>query len=89
MARGRCVKGLGLVEDLGLRSHVYATIHPFGKSFGCMGCAVLTNHSVFIDYLVNYSRSLNYTTGLTTNNLITMMVCFNLVCDVDVDVDAV
>jgi len=57
-------KGVGLVQELGIQDNVFAQIITFGKALGCHGAAVLCNHDLYI-YLVNFARSLIYTTGLS------------------------
>ena len=63
---GRC--GEGLVQDLGMADAVFARVITFGKALGCHGAAVLGG-SGLKDYLVNFARSLIYTTGLPPHSL--------------------
>lgn len=56
-------RGEGLVQALGLEQECFARVHTFGKAVGCHGAAVLGS-SLLRDYLVNFSRSLIYTTAL-------------------------
>lgn len=55
--------GEGLVHSLGLQEECFARVHTFGKAMGCHGAAVLGS-SLLRDYLINFSRSLIYTTAL-------------------------
>lgn len=56
-------KGEGLTQSLGLQHRVFARIHTFGKAVGCHGAVVLGSNRLR-DYLINFSRSLMYTTSL-------------------------
>lgn len=54
-------RGEGLVQSRNQR--VFARIHTFGKALGCHG-AVIVGSRELKEYLVNFSRSLIYTTAL-------------------------
>ncbi|GJN83980.1 hypothetical protein PLIIFM63780_007531 [Purpureocillium lilacinum] len=56
-------RGQGLVSYLGLESRVWARVHTFGKAMGCAGAAVLCSPTTR-SYLINYARSLIYTTAM-------------------------
>ena len=56
-------KGKGLVNLFNLQNKIFARLITFGKAFGSHGACVLTNQNVK-DYLINFSRSLIYTTAL-------------------------
>ncbi|KAG6302092.1 hypothetical protein E4U45_002971 [Claviceps purpurea] len=56
-------KGRGMVSSLGLEDRVWARVHTFGKAMGCAGAAVLCSPPTRA-YLINYARSLIYTTAL-------------------------
>lgn len=60
--------GVGLVQELGLQSMVFARIITFGKALGCHGAAVLGS-SQLQTYLINFARSLIYTTALSPHAL--------------------
>lgn len=55
--------GAGLVQQLGLQQQVFARMHTFGKACGCHGAVVLGSERLKT-YLVNFARSLVYTTAL-------------------------
>ena len=55
--------GEGLISQYGLDNQVFAKIVTFGKAFGSHGAFVLSNQ-IIKDYLVNFSRSLIYTTSI-------------------------
>ena len=56
-------QGRGAVIEAGCEELVFARVITFGKALGCHGAAILGS-SMLRDYLVNYSRSLIYTTAL-------------------------
>lgn len=56
-------QGAGLVQELELQDRVFARIVTFGKALGTHGAAILGSRDQK-DYLVNFSRSLIYTTAL-------------------------
>ncbi|KAG5913329.1 hypothetical protein E4U42_001277, partial [Claviceps africana] len=55
--------GRGLVSSLGLEGRIWARVHTFGKAMGCAGAAVLCSPTTR-SYLINYARSLIYTTAM-------------------------
>ncbi len=55
--------GEGLVSSLGLQNKVFAQIVTFGKGLGCHGAAILGSNDLYT-YLVNFARSLIYTTAI-------------------------
>ena len=69
-------KGEGLVQMLGLQEHVFARIMTFGKGLGCHGAAILGSVELR-DYLVNFSRSFIYTTGLSPHSVATILIAYN------------
>ncbi|XWX01773.1 hypothetical protein V2A60_009802 [Cordyceps javanica] len=56
-------RGRGLVCHLGLEDQIWARVHTFGKAMGCAGAIVLCSPTTR-SYLINYARSLIYTTAL-------------------------
>lgn len=56
-------RGEGLVQSLGFASRIFARVHTFGKACGCHGAVVLGSERLY-QYLVNFSRSLIYSTSL-------------------------
>ncbi len=64
-------QGQGLVSQLGLEDKIFARIHTFGKAFGGHG-AVILGVKELKSYLVNFSRSFIYTTGLPPHTLATI-----------------
>lgn len=56
-------KGEGLVQHSQMQKKVFARVHTFGKACGCHGAVVLGSNQLK-DYLINFSRSLIYSTSL-------------------------
>jgi len=69
------VFGFGLVQQLGLEKEVFARIITFGKAMGCHGAAVLGSKQLK-EYLINFSRSFIYTTGLSPHSLATIHMSY-------------
>ncbi|MGS2740676.1 aminotransferase class I/II-fold pyridoxal phosphate-dependent enzyme [Sinomicrobium sp. M5D2P17] len=67
--------GGGLVQELGLEDRVFARIATFGKAMGCHGAAVLGSEKLK-NYLVNFARSLVYTTALPMHSLATIQAAY-------------
>lgn len=65
----------GLVQELGLEHTVFARIITFGKALGCHGAVVLGNKELK-QYLINFSRSFIYTTGLSPHSLATIKFAY-------------
>ncbi|MBN8663586.1 MAG: 8-amino-7-oxononanoate synthase [Chitinophagales bacterium] len=57
-------RGEGLVQQEGLQTEIFARIHTFGKAVGCHGAVVLGSAQLR-DYLINFARSLIYSTALS------------------------
>ncbi|MQP25161.1 aminotransferase class I/II-fold pyridoxal phosphate-dependent enzyme [Flavobacterium sp. LMO8] len=68
-------KGEGLVQSLGFQDKVFARIMTFGKGLGCHGAAVLGSQELK-SYLVNFSRSFIYTTGLSPHSVATILIAY-------------
>lgn len=64
--------GKGLVAQLGIQDQVFARLMTFGKAMGCHGAAILGNQELK-SYLVNFARSLIYTTALPPSSLATIL----------------
>ena len=61
-------QGGGLVTSLGLQQQVFARIHTFGKALGGHGAAVVGSN-VLRSFLVNFARSLVYSTALPPHSI--------------------
>ena len=67
--------GEGVIQNLGLQEKVFARIMTFGKGLGCHGAAVLGSTELK-SYLVNFARSLIYSTGLSPHTVATILVAY-------------
>lgn len=65
----------GLVHQLGLQDRVFAILVTFGKALGCHGAAILGSNQIK-SYLVNFARSLIYTTGLPPHSVATILASY-------------
>ena len=61
-------KGEGLVQQLRLHPEVFCRIHTFGKACGCHGAVALGSQQLR-DYLINFARSLIYSTSLPEHSM--------------------
>ncbi|MDX8552574.1 pyridoxal phosphate-dependent aminotransferase family protein [Tenacibaculum sp. 1B UA] len=66
----------GLVQKLHLEDVVFARIITFGKGLGCHGAAILGSKQLQ-QYLINFSRSFIYTTGLSPHSLATIKIAYD------------
>lgn len=60
--------GEGLAQSQNLENRIFARVHTFGKAMGCHGAIVLGSENLK-NYLINFSRSLIYTTALSEHSL--------------------
>lgn len=68
-------QGEGLIQMMDLQKAVFARIITFGKGLGCHG-AVILGSTTLKSYLVNFARSLIYTTGLSPHAVATIQVAY-------------
>jgi 8-amino-7-oxononanoate synthase len=68
--------GQGLLHELQLENEVFARIYTFGKALGCHGAAIMGS-ATLKNYLVNFSRSLIYTTGLSPHAVANIKVAYD------------
>ncbi|MEN2402054.1 pyridoxal phosphate-dependent aminotransferase family protein [Flavobacterium sp. MC2016-06] len=68
-------KGEGLIQYLHLHDRIFARIMTFGKGLGCHGAAILGSLELK-EYLVNFSRSFVYTTGLSPHSVSTILTAY-------------
>ncbi|KAJ7029401.1 pyridoxal phosphate-dependent transferase [Mycena alexandri] len=73
-------QGRGRVAQLGLENKVLARLHTFGKALAATGAVILTS-ALIRDYLVNYARSLIYTTSLSFANIVAAESSFDMLMD--------
>lgn len=64
--------GKGLAIELAVQEKIFARLVTFGKAFGSHGAAILGSERLK-EYLVNFSRSLIYTTALPPHSVATLM----------------
>ncbi|MBR9913213.1 MAG: pyridoxal phosphate-dependent aminotransferase family protein [Algicola sp.] len=69
--------GEGLINQHHLENSVFARIITFGKALGCHGAAILGSHDLK-KYLINFSRSLIYTTALPPHSLANIKIAYEL-----------
>jgi 8-amino-7-oxononanoate synthase len=70
-------QGKGLCEVLHIESKCFARIYTYGKAMGCHGAAIVGSEKLR-DYLINFSRSFIYTTGLTEHSLLAIKAAYHL-----------
>ncbi len=70
-------RGEGLVQYYGMQSKVFARIHTFGKALGCHGAVVLGSQKLRT-YLINFARSLVYTTALPEHTIDAIHLSYDL-----------
>ncbi|UWY29093.1 pyridoxal phosphate-dependent aminotransferase family protein [Flavobacterium sp. TR2] len=68
-------KGEGLTQHLQLHHKFFARIVTFGKALGCQGAAILGSVELK-DYLINFSRSLIYTTALPPHAIASIFMAY-------------
>lgn len=74
------VFGTGIIDDLGL-GHRVTRLVTFGKAMGCHGAGILGSENLK-SYLVNFARSLIYTTALPPHSVATILAAYeHLSCD--------
>ncbi|KAJ6501887.1 pyridoxal phosphate-dependent transferase [Mycena sanguinolenta] len=75
-------QGRGRVAQLGLEDKVLARLHTFGKALAATGGkSVILTSTLIRDYLLNYARSLIYTTSLSFANIIAADSSFDMLAD--------
>jgi len=70
-------QGKGLCNELNLEQDCFARIYTFGKAMGVHGATVVGSGDLY-DYLVNFARSLIYTTALPASSIALIMASYNL-----------
>ncbi len=68
-------KGAGLIQTQQLQNRIFARIMTFGKGLGCHGAAIVGSEQLK-QFLVNFSRSLIYTTGLSPHAVATILTAY-------------
>ena len=67
--------GRGALYTVEVANDVFARIVTFGKAMGCHGAAILGS-ATLIKYLVNFTRSFIYTTGLPPHSVATIQAAY-------------
>ncbi|KAI1736135.1 PLP-dependent transferase [Xylaria scruposa] len=68
--------GRGLVCQLGLQDRIWARVVGFGKAIGCAGGGILCS-SIARLYLINYARTLIYTTSMSFPSLVSINAVYD------------
>ncbi|MFD2099903.1 aminotransferase class I/II-fold pyridoxal phosphate-dependent enzyme [Flagellimonas iocasae] len=79
-ATGILGEGRDFICQLGLEEQVFARIITFGKTLGCHGAAILGSEALK-NYLVNFARSLIYTTALPPHTIANLLVSYRFLKD--------
>lgn len=66
----------GLVETIEIHNDIFARIVTFGKALGCHGAAIISSKELK-NYLINFSRSFIYTTGLSPHAVASISFAYN------------
>ncbi|QKX57163.1 uncharacterized protein TRUGW13939_04271 [Talaromyces rugulosus] len=69
--------GAGVVQDLGVQKDVFLRTHTFGKALASQGAIVLCT-TLTREYLINYARTLIYTTAMASPTLVAIRVAYEL-----------
>ncbi len=72
----------GLIQELNIETAIFARIITFGKALGCHGAVVLGSKELK-QYLINFSRSFIYTTGLSPHALATIKFAYSELIESD------
>jgi 8-amino-7-oxononanoate synthase len=70
-------QGRGLCNELGIEEDCFARVYTYGKAMGAHGAAVLGNTDLY-NYLINFARSLIYTTALPASSVALVMASYKL-----------
>ncbi len=73
-------QGRGVIQEQGLESLVFARIVTFGKALGCHGAGVLGSIQLKT-YLINFARSLIYTTALPPHSVASIKAAYELIIE--------
>ena len=70
-------QGRGLCNQLGIEQDCFARVYTFGKAMGAHGAAVCGSLDMY-NYLINFARSLIYTTALPASSVALIMASYRL-----------
>jgi len=74
--------GAGIVQGLGLASSIAVRVHTFGKALGVHGAVVVASRTVR-ECLINFARSLIYSTALPPHALAAIEAAYELLPELD------
>ena len=77
-------EGEGLSTECGIDDRIFAKVITFGKAFGSHGAVVLGSDDLKT-YLINFARSLIYTTALSPHSQERIITVVNAVADLDAE----
>ncbi len=69
------LNGEGILQSEEIQNNVFARIITFGKGLGCHGAAIVGSLELQ-EYLINFSRSFIYTTGLSPHAVATILIAY-------------
>lgn len=69
------LNGEGILQLEEIQNNVFARIITFGKGLGCHGSAIVGSIELQ-EYLINFSRSFIYTTGLSPHAVATILIAY-------------
>ncbi|QGA12373.1 hypothetical protein EYB26_000017 [Talaromyces marneffei] len=72
--------GAGVVQDLGVEDQIFLRTHTFGKALASQGAIVLCD-PLTKEYLINYARTLIYTTAMSKPSLIAIRSAYELMAE--------
>jgi 8-amino-7-oxononanoate synthase len=72
--------GEGLLTGLGLQNKIFASVVTFGKAMGVHGAAILGSEDLK-NYLVNFARSLIYTTALPPHSIAGIIAAYRILAE--------
>ncbi len=75
-------QGRGLCHALGIENKCFARIYTYGKAMGCHGAAIVGDE-LLRNYLINFSRSFIYTTGLPNHSVNAILNAYQLLIETD------
>lgn len=70
-------RGAGIIQELGVQRRIFIRIHTFGKALASHGAIVLCS-PLTREYLINYARSLIYTTAMAFPSLVSIRTAYEL-----------
>ncbi len=72
--------GRGLCNELGIEKACFARVYTYGKAMGCHGAAIVGS-DVLRNYLINFARSIIYTTALPNHSVEAILHAYQLLVE--------